>query len=172
MITIIVGTNRSGSNSRKVANVYQNVMNEMSVENQILDLKDLPHDFAFTQLGTQTDDYTEMIEKYIINIDKMLIVIPEYNGGFPGVLKSFFDTVPPKFVNGMRSALVGVSSGHAGAARALDSFSDILHYLKAEVYSNKPKFSGIDGLLDENGAFKDPKTVDRIKEQIEGLIKF
>ena len=172
MITIIAGTNRSGSNSKKVALIYQSVMNEMNIDNQLLDLHDLPNDFAFAQLGTQTEDYTKTIHKYITNIDKMLIVIPEYNGGFPGVLKSFFDTVPPKYVNGMRTALVGVSSGHAGAARALDSFSDILHYLKAEVFSNKPKFSGIDGLLDESGNFKDEKTLERIKGQIEGLIAF
>ena len=172
MITIIAGTNREGSNSKKVADFYSKIMTDLNVENQVLDLKDLPNDFAYTQLRTQTETYNQLIEKYITNIDRMLIVIPEYNGGFPGVLKSFFDTVPPKYVNNMRCALVGVSSGHAGAARALDSFSDILHYLKAEVYSNKPKFSGIENLLDDNGNFKDERTVSRIKEQVEGLVKF
>ncbi len=172
MITIISGTNRTDSNSKKVANFYHNIMNEMGIESQVLDLKDLPQDFAFTQLGTQTDEYNKIINQYITNIDRMLIIIPEYNGGFPGVLKSFFDTVPPKYVNHMRCALAGVSSGHAGAARAIDSFSDILHYLKAEVYSNKPKFSGIENLLDENGNFKNDRDISRIKEQIEGLVKF
>lgn len=172
MTTILIGTNRPNSNSSKIAHIYANCMNEMGLENQIVELEKLPHDFAYSQLGTQTEDYTDFILNTIANIDKMIIVIPEYNGGFPGVLKSFFDTVPPKYVNGMRCALVGVSSGHAGAARALDSFSDILHYLKAEVYSNKPKFSGIDGLLDDNRLFKDSKNIDRIKEQIEGLMKF
>lgn len=172
MITIIAGTNRNGSKSKKVADFYSKTMTDLGIENQVLDLKDLPNDFAFAQLGNQTEEYNKLIDKYITKIDRMLIVIPEYNGGFPGVLKSFFDTVPPKYVNNMRCALTGISSGHAGAARAIDSFSDILHYLKAEVYSNKPKFSGIENLLDDSGNFKNDRDISRIKEQIEGLVKF
>ena len=173
MITIIAGTNRKGSNTKKVAKVYQSKMNDLGIENQLLSLEDLPDNFAFAQLQKQTEDYTNnIVKKYMIGADKFLIVIPEYNGSFPGVLKAFFDTIPPKHVKGKRSALVGVSSGHAGAARALDSFSDILHYLKVEVYSNKPKFSGIEYLLNEEGEFIHEKDVDRIKMQIDGLLNF
>ena len=50
MITIITGTNRTLSNSRAVANLYAKLLDERQVENQILDLADLPADFTASAL--------------------------------------------------------------------------------------------------------------------------
>ena len=55
-----------------------------------------------------------------------------------------------KDFNHKKAALVGVSSGHAGALRPLDQFTSVLHYLQVEVYSGKPKLSSIEALLDDD----------------------
>jgi len=167
MITIIAGTNRNGSYTKRIADIYYKTLTEKGVECQVLSLKSLPHDFIFTQLQKQTDDYTAFISEYILNAQKFIFIIPEYNGSFPGVLKAFVDTVPPKFFRGKKSCLVGVSSGHLGAVRGLDDFTDILHYLGVEVLSNKPKFSNIETLLDQNNEFLNPINTERIEKQLE-----
>jgi chromate reductase, NAD(P)H dehydrogenase (quinone) len=172
MITIIVGTNRNGSYSKRVADIYHKILSDNGVKCQMLDLKMLPHDFIFTQLQTQTDDYTAFITEYILNAQKFIFIIPEYNGSFPGVLKAFIDTVPPKFFRDKRSCLVGVSSGHFGAVRGLDDFTDILHYLGVEVLSNKPKFSSIETLLDQNNEFLSPVNKERVEKQLEQFESF
>lgn len=172
MITIISGTNRKGSYSLRVAEIYKNNLKKLNVACQILSLENLPIDFIFTQLDKQTGEYIAFLKPYIIDVEKFIFIIPEYNGSFPGVLKAFIDSVPPKYFRGKKSCLAGVSSGHLGAVRGLDDFTDILHYLSVEVLSNKPKFSNIEKLLDENNHFIDEANQNKIIKQLELFGRF
>jgi NAD(P)H-dependent FMN reductase len=167
MITIISGTNRKGSYTKRVAEIYKQFIEKQNIDCQIFSLETLPKDFIFSEFEEQSDSYISFITPFIINCNKFIFVIPEYNGSFPGILKAFIDTVPPKYFRGKKSCLVGVSSGHLGAVRALDDFTDILHYLGVEVLSNKPKFSNIENLLDSNNQFIDEKNNERILKQLD-----
>lgn len=169
MITIIAGTNRPDSNSEKIANFYNNLISE---ESQVLALQDLPNDFVFADTyGEGSSEFNQIVTDKIVNSDKFIFVIPEYNGGFPGVLKAFIDAVPPKEFHNKKAALVGLSSGHTGALRPMDQFSDILHYLKVEVLSAKPKLSGIESLLSD-GQLTDERSLSLLHDQIERFSKF
>lgn len=169
MITIIAGTNRPGSNSEKIANFYNKYTPEQS---QVLCLKDLPRDFVFSDTyGEGSVEFNKVVTDKIINADKFVFIIPEYNGGFPGVLKAFIDAVPPKNFHNKKAALVGLSSGHTGALRPLDQFSDILHYLKVEVLSAKPKLSGIELLIKEDELI-DERALSLLNDQIDRFSKF
>lgn len=169
MITIIAGTNRPDSNSEKIANFYNDLIPE---ESQVLALQDLPNDFVFADTyGEGCADFNKIVTEKVINADKFIFVIPEYNGGFPGVLKAFIDAVPPKEFYNKKAALVGISSGHTGALRPMDQFSDILHYLKVEVLSAKPKLSGIESLL-TGDKLTDERSLDLLNDQIERFAKF
>lgn len=169
MITIISGTNRPGSNSEKIANFYHNYTPE---ETQVLSLKDLPKDFVFADSFCDSSEaFNQLVEKYIVNVDKFIFVIAEYNGGFPGILKAFIDAVHPKHFNNKKAALVGLSSGHSGALRPMDQFSDILHYLKVEVLSAKPKLSGIE-LLIKDGELVDERALSLLNDQIDRFSRF
>ena len=53
MITIISTTNRMGSITSKVAMLYSELINQMSVNHQIFDLSYLPNDFIFSNLTTK-----------------------------------------------------------------------------------------------------------------------
>lgn len=169
MITIIAGTNRLDSNSERIANFYNNLTPEKS---QVLCLKDLPNDFVFADTyGEGSPAFNKIVTEKIINADKFIFVIPEYNGGFPGVLKAFIDAVPPKHFHDKKAALVGLSSGHTGALRPMDQFSDILHYLKVEVLSAKPKLSGIEKLIAKD-TLVDERAIGLLNDQIERFAKF
>lgn len=169
MITIICGTNRIGSNSEKIAYIYNNLLPE---ESQVLCLKDLPADFVFADtFGEGSEEFQRIVKKHITDAEKFIFIIPEYNGGFPGVLKAFIDAVHPENFYDKKAALVGISSGHTGALRPMDQFSDILHYLRVEVLSAKPKLSGIEKLM-EDDKLVDERALKLLKEQIERFKKF
>lgn len=169
MITIIAGTNRPDSNSERIAKFYNNLIPE---ESQVLALKDLPRDFVYADTYCEgSDAFNKIVNENIIKADKFIFIIPEYNGGFPGVLKAFIDAVSPKHFNDKKAALVGVSSGHSGALRPMDQFSDILHYLKVEVLSAKPKLSGIENLITDE-KITDERAIQLLKDQIERFAKF
>lgn len=172
MITVICGTNRRKSNSEKIASIYLELLQNIGEEVQLLKLEDLPTSFVFDEMnGNGTDSFAKTVEKYIQNSDRFIFIIPEYNGSFPGVLKAFIDTVPPKYFNYKKAALVGVASGHAGALRPLDQFTHVLHHLKVEVFSDKPKLSAIEDLLDDD-ILNDASAIKRLENQIDKFIKF
>lgn len=169
MITIIAGTNRPDSNSLRIANFYNELIPD---DSQVLALKDLPNDFVYADTyGEGSEAFNKVVNDKVINADKFIFIIPEYNGGFPGVLKAFIDAVPPKHFYNKKAALVGLSSGHTGALRPMDQFSDILHYLKVEVLSAKPKLSGIENLITDN-KLTDERAINLLKDQIDRFAKF
>ena len=48
MLTMIVGTNRPGSNTRKVARQVEEVYRELNVPLRVLDLAELPQEIFFS----------------------------------------------------------------------------------------------------------------------------
>ena len=172
MISIISSTNRINSNSLIVANKCHDIFTEKEIENKILSLESLPEDFIFNNsYGNRTPEYLDLTVKYMSVPKKIVFIIPEYNGSFPGVLKAFIDSLDHLSMGGKKACLIGLSSGHAGALRALDHFTAVLHHLKIEVYSDKPKLSGIDKLINEN-QLNDEKTIKRLGDVLDGFMKF
>lgn len=150
MITIFSGTNRPDSNTLAVATQYGSLLTALGLENQLLDLQQLPHDFAFADLyGKRSPKMEIIVKQYIENVEKFVFVAPEYNGSFPGVLKTLIDGMHPRLFRDKKAALIGISSGHAGNLRGLEHLTGILHYLKVHVHYNKLKLSDIDNLMHE-----------------------
>jgi NAD(P)H-dependent FMN reductase len=133
----------------------------------------LPENFAFAELyGHRTVTMTAILDQYIANVNKFLYVIPEYNGSFPGVLKTFIDAVPPRMFREKKAAMVGLSDGRSGNVRGQEHLTGILHYLKMFVHYSKPKLSGIDELMDAEHHLNDPKTLDLMRAHAQMLIEF
>lgn len=172
MITVVCGTNRKNSNSAIITNVYADLIGNLGEDVQVLYLEDLPSTFVYDEMnGNGSAEFSRMVDKFIDKADRFIFVIAEYNGSFPGVLKSLIDTIAPKYFYHKKAALVGVASGHAGALRALDQFTHVLHHIKVEVFSDKPKLSTIEALLDDN-ELNDADALKRINLQIEKYLKF
>lgn len=173
MITIISSTNRSNSYSARMARLIHLELKGRNVESQILDLQSLPPHFAWSKIEDQSlPEFDQLAEQYIRDVNKFIFVIPEYNGSFPGILKTFIDSVHPRNFQGKKASLVGISSGRAGALRALDHFTGVLHYLQVEVLSDKPKFPQIDKILNPNNELTDPESVFRLRKNIDKFLLF
>ena len=94
MITIISATNRRDSLTIKVANYYSKLLASKNISNQVMDLCELPPDFMYSNsFGATTDAFSEMIQKYVNDADKFVVISPEYHGSYPGVFKSLMDCI-------------------------------------------------------------------------------
>src|SRR5687767_5155084 len=129
MITIISGTNRPNSNARLISDIYASLLQHRAIPHQILDLTDVPTDFITTALygnSGKNPEFNKLIG-LIENSEKIIFVVPEYNGSFPGILKTFIDglSYPNSFRN-KKAALVGISTGTQGGALALSHLTDVL----------------------------------------------
>lgn len=173
MITIICATNRPKNQTLKVVEVYKSLIEEQGEEVSVFQMAELPSDFIVTDtFGNRTKIVSELIQNKIVPADKLVVISPEYNGSYPGVFKAFLDGVSPSLWHGKKAALVGVASGRAGNLRGMDHLTHVLHHLKVEVYSAKVPISKLDDLLDDDGSFVDADTVQVLRNQLKGFLKF
>ncbi len=173
MITIISATNRPNSNTAKVSRHYIQLMEKQGVECKLLSLENLPRDFAFAELyGSRSEKFQQLLEEYLIPAQKFVFIVPEYNGSFPGILKTFIDAVHPDINRGKKVALIGISSGRAGNLRGMDHLTGILHYLGMHVHPNKLPVSGILSLLDADGEIKDEGTKKALEKHALDVMSF
>ena len=173
MITIIAGTNRKESNTLKLANYYHNALNQRGISSEVISLTDLPDDFIATDLyGKRSDAFKPVAEKVIAST-KFLFVVPEYNGSFPGVLKTFIDgCLFPDSFYAKKAALVGLSSGKYGNVRGIEHFTGICHYIHLHVMPLRLHIPAIDKEFDQHGNLFKEDTLRFVNQQIEQLIAF
>lgn len=147
MITIIVGTNRTDAVSRQVAEYYQALLAQRDTSSQLLDLRELPADFLTTALYENNghNEAFNAMSALIAESEKLVFIVPEYNGSFPGILKTFIDGLAyPSPMRDKKCALVGLSSGTQGGSIALSHLTDVLNYLGAHVLALKLKLALIE----------------------------
>ena len=173
MISIISGTNRPNSNTLKVAEYYLRTLQSKGQEARIFDLQDLPAGIIQTDLYGKRSEAFLPIQKMITETSKFLFIIPEYNGSFPGVLKTLVDACdfPDSFYN-KKAALTGISSGKYGNIRGIDHFSGICSYLHLNVLPLRLHIPAIKTEFDENGDFFKADTLKFTTDQIEKFIAF
>lgn len=173
MITIICTTNRPDSNSLKISELYEKALSANGETCQILDLRKVKtqwiQDSHFTD---NVPEFDEVVETFIRSVNKLVFIVPEYNGGFPGYLKFFMDACDYGDWNGKKVAMLGLATGRGGNLRGVDHLTGILHYLGSEVYSKKVYLSQVNQLLTENGALANEMVSNEIDAQIKGFITF
>jgi chromate reductase len=173
MITILSGTNRKFSKTLIVAKAYQEILESLGEASQLFSMEELPDTISKTYLSDPKDvQFDQLIEKYIRSTNQFIILIPEYQATFPGIFKLFLDGVSPRDFDGKKVALVGISSGRGGNLRGLDHLTSALHYLNMHVYPNKLPISRIRELVDAEFKLSDAGTLEALKKQAEGFIKY
>lgn len=173
MITIISATNRPQSNTLKIAQNYAQLIEKQGVESKLFSLEQLPSDFITTDLyNKRSENFQQLLNEFIIPAEKFVFIVPEYNGSFPGVLKTFLDAVHPDTNRGKKVALVGVATGRAGNLRGMDHLTGILHYLGMHILPNKQPISSVLALLNADGSLKDEYTIKVLEKQIGEFVKW
>ena len=166
MITIIAGTNRKESNTKKVAEAYQKILTQKNIESKILKLEE-------AEVHHRNESFVAMEKDYLLAAEKMIFVIPEYNGSFPGILKLMIDNTDVKNVwPNKKVLLVGVSTGRAGNLRGMEHLTGVLLYLKANVHHNRLPISTVHTLLGEDGTLTDEPTTSTINAQLDEFLQF
>ena len=144
MIEIISGTNRPDSQTRKMANLILALYQAQGTPARILDLVDMPAEvFAPTAYATKPAAFAPLANR-ILACDGMHVVVPEYNGSYPGVLKYFIDMLKfPESFEHRPVAYVGVSAGIWGAFRAVEQLQMVFGYRNAYALPERVWVAGI-----------------------------
>lgn len=180
MITIISGTDRKDGLTHILANHYYQIIQSKTTEKVLLySLEDLPNDVFGSEMyqkDTLSASFTAVEDTYLIPADKLIFVIPEYNGSFPGILKLFIDACSIRskmsvFKN-KKAALVGVASGRAGNIRGLEHFTSVMMFMNVTVLPNLLPISAFNKMVDENNKIVDESTLKNIEKQVQEFLAF
>lgn len=166
MITIISGTNRLNSRTRKVAQYYYDYLAEKEQEVKLLSLEVL-------KTFGRNEHLVQLEAEFLIPAEKFIFIMPEYNGSFPGVLKTLLDqTDIRKCWWHKKALLVGLADGRGGNLRGIEHMTNILHYLKMNVHYDKLPISRINEEMDEWGRFFHELTRNAIGDQLDSFIRY
>lgn len=173
MITLVVGTNRPGSNTRKVAKHIEEIYASLNVPLRVLDLAHLPPGiFSPDSYGEKPAAFKPFSDG-VLQSDGLIVVTPEYNGSVPGVLKYFIDMLKfPESFERRPVCFVGVAAGIWGALRPVEQLQMIFGYRNAFLYPERVFIPGIGNVLDDAGQVKDADISKRLKSQAEGFVDF
>lgn len=173
MFLILAGTNRPGSQTRKIAGLLEDIYREQAVQAQVLDLAYLPGDIFHPLSYSQKPASFAPFSQAVLQATGLVVVTPEYNGSFPGVLKYFIDMLPfPESFEGQPVCFVGLAAGTWGAIRAVEQLTQIWAYRNALVYPHRVFLPKIHELIDDQGKFQNEDLRKRLRNQAAGFIEF
>jgi NAD(P)H-dependent FMN reductase len=173
MMTLLIGTNRPGSNTRKVARHIEEIYAALKVPLKVLDLAEMPQEIFLPSSYAQKPESFRPFSAAILKASGLVVITPEYNGSIPGVLKYFIDMLKfPESFERRPVCFVGLAAGVWGALRPVEQLQQIFCYRNAYLYPERVFLSHINTLLDDHGRLKSTELLDRLKAQAEGFVTF
>jgi len=159
-IPLILGTNRQSRASESAAKwVFSKMKERSDIEPLYFDVRDfdLPHDDYGTGIAHLFPDWRDAI----IKADALVIVTPEYNHGYPGILKSVLDLLLKEYIH-KAVAFVGVSAGPWGGTRVIEAMVTMVRELGLAPTFTDLNFPGVVSKFNEAGELLDEAYVKRV----------
>lgn len=155
-VAVIHGTKRKNNRSILAARYIAELGNGLKdVETVLIEPKDFPQ-VKDDGSGVKSSDYNQLVQE----ADAYIIVSPEYNHAYPGVLKTLLDSALKEYIH-KPVVVAGVSNGRWGGVRAIESLVPVLRELGMIVSFADIMFPRIQDLFDEEGNMT-MKEVDKI----------
>jgi NAD(P)H-dependent FMN reductase len=165
-IPVILGTVRQGRMSAPVARLMTaELAKRPGVETTLIDIAALP---------LRVDDAGEAIKDpgfaaHMARADALVVVSPEYNHGYSGLLKHVLDSCLAEYVH-KAVGVVGVSAGPWGGTRGIQDLLPVLRELGLVTIFWDVNVAGVSQVFDASGALRDPAYLPRIDKFLKELV--
>ena len=165
-IPVILGTARQGRKSEHAARfVFEQAKKRAGIETEFIDVRKLP--MRLDDAGEEMKDaaFSATIER----CDGIIIVVPEYNHGYPGLLKHALDMNLKEYIH-KAVGICGVSAGPFGGARVIEALLPVMRELGLVTIFEDVNFGKIGTLFDERGNLLDQNFIRRVDTFLNELI--
>ena len=165
-IPVILGTSRQGRMSEFAARLVKSeIAKRDAVDTDLIDIREL--NFPTTDAGETAKD--PRFSATINRADALVIVAPEYNHGYPGLLKHALDTNLKEYVH-KAVGICGVSAGAFGGARVIENLLPVMRELGLVTIFWDANFVQVQNAFDASGALVDQSFIRRIDKFLKELI--
>ncbi|HZR05222.1 MAG TPA: NADPH-dependent FMN reductase [Candidatus Udaeobacter sp.] len=165
-IPIILGTARQGRQSENVARfVFEQTKKRTDLATELIDVRRLP--MKLDDAGEQMKD--PEFSATIARCDGLIIVTPEYNHGYPGLLKHALDMNLEEYIH-KAVGICGVSAGPFGGTRVIEGLLPVMRELGLVTIFWDVNFGNVQKLFDEQRKLLDQSYVPRLDKFLNELI--
>ena len=152
--------------SEHVANfVLGEVKKLKDVETELIDIRKFP--ISITDAGEEIK--IPEFSSQMARADAIVIVTPEYNHGYPGLLKHVLDTNLKEYIH-KAVGVCGVSAGGFGGTRVIENLLPVLRELGLVAIFWDGNFSNVQKLFDEKGNLLDQSYIRRMDKFLKELV--
>lgn len=171
-IPVILGSVREGRSSYFPAKFLVKKITEAGHASELVDFKEMPLPFFYSALmpvqmkGKYPEPNIQKWSDIAYRADAFVIVSPEYNHGYPGVLKNALDWLYLEFDH-KPVGLVGVSDGLVAGARAIEQLRPIMENFSMFAVRETVMFAKAPEVFDAAGELLDQA----YNKKVDGLLK-
>lgn len=145
-IPVVLGTARVGRQSEGIAKyIFSKLSARQDMKTQLVDVKD--HLLDHTIPPWENNDITKPWRDIVKQAQAFVIVVPEYNHGYPGEFKLVWDQGSKEDYGGKPVLLCGVSGGPFGGARVVENLVPVMRELGLVALSTALYFPNVGDLL-------------------------
>ena len=165
-IPVILGTARMGRMSLHAARlITQEAGKRTGIETELIDITELPLPVDDAGEAIKDRGYSEKMDR----ADGLIIVCPEYNHGYSGLLKHVLDSCLKEYVH-KAVGVVGVSAGPFGGTRVIENLLPVLRELGLVTIFWDVNFSSVQKVFDKHGVLLDDAFIGRTDKFLSELI--
>jgi len=173
MITIIIGTNRAGSVSAQVGSFVSTVYDELDIQNQLLDLTELPPETFSPEAYAEKPPRVIEFTNQVLASSGLVVIAPEYNGSMAGALKLFIDMLPfPESFENRPVSYIGIAAGQFAGLRPVEHLQQVFGYRNAFNYPRRVFIPAIGSIMKAEGGLEGHDFAERIREQAKGFAAY
>src|SRR5437870_13637137 len=165
-IPVILGTARQGRQSENIGRVgFEETKKRSDVRTELIDVLERP--MKLDDAGEQMKDpkFSATIER----CDGFIVVTPEYNHGYPGLLKHALDMNLKEYIH-KAVGICGVSAGPFGGARVIEGLLSVMRELGLVAIFEDVNFGNVAKIFDEQGNLLDQSYIRRVDKFINELV--
>jgi len=124
-LPVVIGTPRQGRLTEPAAKfVFGEVSKRSDIETELVDIRKIPIRMDDAGEALKDSEFSATVSRS----DGLILVAPEYNHSFPGLLKHVLDTNLKEYIH-KAVGVCGVSAGPFGGARMIESLLPVLREL-------------------------------------------
>jgi NAD(P)H-dependent FMN reductase len=165
-IPVILGTVRKGRRSENAARfVFEETKKRAGVETEFVDICKIP--MRLDDAGEQMKD--QAFSDLVRRADGLILVVPEYNHGYPGLLKHALDMNLEEYIH-KAVGICGVSAGPFGGTRVIEALLPVMRELGLVTIFNDVNFGNVGKIFGEDGSLLDGGFIRRTAKFLDELI--
>ena len=166
-LPVVIGTPRQGRLTEAAAKfVFGEVSKRSDIETELIDIRKIPIRMDDAGEALKDSEFSATVAR----ADGLILVVPEYNHSFPGLLKHVLDTNLKEYVH-KAVGVCGVSAGPFGGARMIESLLPVLRELGLVTIFWDVYFGTAGRLFDSaTGKISDPAYSRRVEKFLNELV--